>query len=190
MSKRKDQSAEQPAPSNHSPEQVKEVALMLYARQQFPLDSPESKRKLELLVWRALDVLDTLNEVCEKVASERQAAKETGGLDPQSDVPFKTAVKFITRENRLERALDKIFPIACFYSFDEASASRMIADRRKNGINRANMMDMRRLYDEMGKRLRIATAGSAKKRRKKWPRKRRIKVANALLKTVQPGEIE
>ena len=67
MSTCKRDSAEQLLPSkDHSPEQVKEVALMLYARRPFPLDS-KSKVNLDLLVGRTFDFLDSLDAAYARV---------------------------------------------------------------------------------------------------------------------------
>jgi hypothetical protein len=208
MSKRKRKSAQQaPRQKDHSPEQVKEIALMLYAQRPFPLNTIKSKSDLESLVWQAndfLDVADELNEgFCDVVARRRKAAikaaKETADTIKALPeiVPFDKAVKVITRQQRLERALER-FEALRFIDHETAVwVARLtpnfggaipkpqtklwrekIAHWRKNGMKRDEVIWRRVLYDEnVYRRWRIATAERAKKRRAPWSDKKRIKVA-------------
>jgi hypothetical protein len=199
MNKRKRKSAEQaPRPKDHSPEQVKEVALMLYAQRPFPLNSTLSEFELNWLVWRANDLLDKLNEVCGVVAEQRKAGKrspEKKIADAQKAqkalpdvVPFKKAVEFITDQSRWDRAW-KRFKVLPHLSTEQllrqepATPAVMkywreqIAYWRKHKMKRDEVLCRRSLYDEnayrcyrIARRYRIAARRA--KKRKPWEEKR------------------
>jgi hypothetical protein len=187
MSKRKRKSVEQPPPpKDHSPAQVKEVALMLYAQQPFEIRGAKSALQWHSLVWRANVFLDTLNEVCEAVARQRQAVKEIADLDLPDVSPFDKAMKVITRQQKLQRALERFETLPLTYpryfggAFGNWPTKRQwrkqIARWRENGMKREEVIELRALWDENDyRRYRIATAGRAKKRRAPWSDKKRIK---------------
>jgi hypothetical protein len=181
MSTRQRKSAVQPSPlKDHSPEQVKEVALMLYAQRPFPLSSSESgfisrmksKSNFYWLVMQSFDFLDELDEFCEVVARDRKEAKE-----PAADakkalpdvVPFDKAVKVITGQKHLDRAVERFETMV--------QDGTKLAHWRKNGMTRDEVLLLRERWDEEEYRQkRIATLREAKKGRKPWSDKKRIKV--------------
>jgi hypothetical protein len=163
------------APLNHSPEQVKEVALMLYARRPpSALGSIKSEWEWDSLIWQALDVLDNLDKACARVdesrrktgARGRRAEKELSfGADGRAS--YDEAVMFITRQAKLHVARAKKLELATkrFEALPLFSPlnfgvdlqkpkvwRRQIARWQKIGMTRDEVDLLRSLYDEMAYR--------------------------------------
>jgi hypothetical protein len=188
--KGKHQSAEQaPPPKDHSLSEVKKVTLMLYAQGPFPVNSTLSKFELNRLVWRANDLLDKLNEVCEEVARQRKAGKRSPEKNAQTYqkarnalpdvVPYNAAVMFITGEKHrhVDRAKTKFETVlygnarAFGYAAEEVRAQR--AHWGKNGMPRDEVIWRRTLYNEKEyQHYRIAERA---KKRQQWSKDRRVR---------------
>lgn len=204
MSKRK----AQPAPSNHSPEQVKEVALMLYARR--PPNSPMSEWDWDRLVQQAAAMLDELDKAYVRVsesprkvgAKHRRTEKELP-RNANGNVPLDEAVKEITGQNKshlsaqqkLKRAWERFEAMPHIEYFAKQVAGvyqkepkikewrEQIAYWRENGMPPAEVIHRREQWIE--KDYRIATAKkpeTPKKRRAPWSEKRRKKMESAFAK--------
>jgi len=196
MSKGKRKSAEQaPPPKNHSLSQVKQVALMLYAQRPFPLNSILSEFELNRLVWRANDLLDTLNEVCEEVARQRKAGKRSPEkksadaknaekelpLNASGNVPYNAAVMFFTGEKHrhVKRAKTK-FETVLYGNTRELGYAKQEIDAQvahwdKNGMPRDEVISRRARWNE-NEYHHYKKLGEAQ-------------LVNALLKTARTGEI-
>ena len=192
MSKNKRKSAEKaPRPKDHSLSEVKEIALMLYAQRPFQLNSITSESDWNLLVRQAFDFLDNLDKAYarrEKVAIQRKAAKENAdALKALPDVvPFDKAVKVITGQEKLQRALKRFEALPLMQAQADAWFFRrairkpqtkqwrkQIAYWRKHGMKRDKVIWRRSLYDEKAyQRYRIAERA---KKRQQWSKDRRVR---------------
>jgi hypothetical protein len=181
MNKRK-RAEQAPPPKDHSLSQVKQVALMLYAQRPFPLNSILSEFELNRLVWRANDLLDKLNEVCGVVARQRKAGKRSPEKNAETHqkaqnalpdvVPFNEAVMNITGEKHrhVKRAKTKfetvLYGNARELGYAKQEIDAKLAHWREHGMSRDEAIWRRSLWNEKEyRRYRIATAGSARKRK-------------------------
>jgi hypothetical protein len=169
-------SAEQ-ARVDHSPEQVKEVALMLYAQRPFPLNNSVKTEDFDLLVRQAFDFLDNLDNayaLALKWRENRDAVRRKAlrvralglklatSLKPGECVPFNKAVMLITGEKHrhVDRAEERFeaFPfIRHPRNFSGALGfllkrpllwREQIALWRKNGMTRDEVIKLHSLYSE------------------------------------------
>ena len=101
---------------DYPPEQVEEVAQMLYALAPFDVDTSE-KTHWNLLVQQAFEFLDKLYEAREEIAERRRKQGERyasvnarlAEADNLPDmVPLEKAARWITRETHTARALPKL----------------------------------------------------------------------------------
>jgi hypothetical protein len=196
MNKRKRKSAEKAPPfKDHSPKQVKEVALMLYAQRPFPLYSTLSEFELNRLVWQANDLLDKLDVACEEVARQRKAGKRSPEKksaeaknakkelphDASGNVRFNEAVKFITGEKHrhVKRAKTKFLTVLYGNTRDFGYAKQeidaQVAHWDKNGMPRDEVISRRALWSE--------------NEYHHYKRLGEAQLVNALLKTARTGEI-
>lgn len=208
--KGKDQSAEQTPPSKeHSPEQVKEVALMLYARRASPLseNTEVNEWQWNSLVWQANELLDKLNEACEEVARQRKAGKRSPGerfadakkarnaladvpLNASGNVPYNAAVMFITREKyrKVDLAKKKFETVvrgnARELGYAEQKTDALLARLDKNGMP-LNEVKWRRAGWHEKEYQHYRNAERAKKR-KPWSKDRRVKRGVGQSKEIKP----
>jgi hypothetical protein len=197
MNKRKRKSAEKAPPfKDHSPKQVKEVALMLYAQRPFPLYSTLSEFELNRLVWQANDLLDKLDVACEEVARQRKAGKRSPEKksaeaknakkelphDASGNVRFNEAVKFITGEKHrhVKRAKTKFLTVLYRNSrelgYAEQETDALLARWEKNGMPRDEVIRRRALWNE--------------KEYHHYKKLGKAQLVNVLLKAARTGEIE
>jgi hypothetical protein len=212
MSTNKRKSAEQPAPSNHSPEQVKEVALMLYARRPSALGSITSEGEWDLLIKQAAAVLDELDKACVRVgqsprkvgAKHRKTEKELP-LNANGNVPLDEAVKEITGQEKLhikpqqklQRAWERFEAIPHIDYSAKRSADvypepqiklwrEKITHWHKNGMPPGEVIRRRELWNEKAYRhyrfVKAERAETPKKRRKPWSDQRRKKMEKSFAK--------
>jgi len=187
---------DQPPKKDHSPERVKEVALMLYERRPFPLESHKVPSDFELLFRQAFQLLDELDrayaialnwrerQLAERAEAQRRRAfslklSKLQWLTPNGDVPFDTAVKIITGQTHQARALARFEPLPLFLHPDKFRAAigqaptsqlrwqAQLSHWRKNGMTRDEVIGLYSYYAEGAyRRYRIKTADKPKKRRK------------------------
>jgi hypothetical protein len=187
MSTRKRKSAKQaPRPKGYSLSQVKEVVLMLYPQHPFQFDSITSAFDWDLLIGQAFDFLDKLDEAYwrreNKDAVIREARESVSALklplNATGCVLFNPAVKAITRQQKLQRALERFEALPLmdhFYGTTLKPLTKLwdeeIARWRENGMPLNEVIWRRSRYDEKAyHRWRIATAGTRERAKKRKPR--------------------
>jgi hypothetical protein len=180
--KSKDQNAEQPPPpKDHSPEQVKQVALMLYARQPLPSESGiirigESEWEYDSLVREAFDLLDNLDKAYARVGKLRRHVSDLP-RNALGKVQYNAAVMFFTEEKHRHvdrakkkfetvllgkaRGIDRVLGTA---AKQEQQTREKIADWEKNGMTLGEVEQQYVVYSEKAYR-RYRETGEAEKRK-------------------------
>jgi hypothetical protein len=191
MSKRNDESAEQP-PNEWPIGEVIATARVLYALRPFPLDEKPDP-KWNLLARQAFDFLDNARRACERVAQQRRRRKVDAiehyirkglrrvmnlPLSEDGNVSFDHALRFSMDQRTTKLAEKKFEALApwlpdCFH-VTKRELPTLIIRWRTEGITFDEMMKLQQLYDNaVDKR----EAKRTKKRRRKWPDERREKTA-------------
>jgi hypothetical protein len=186
MSTSKRKSAEQAAPSeDHSPEQVKEVALMLYARRPFEIRGAESREQWQSLIWQAFDFLDRLNAAYAfaiefrrpAIAAHHGERKEIAlasklPLNESGRVPFNAVIKFITceKQRHVKRATANFEMVVLNnpWAFPSGTTKRQLRaflkHWRENGMSHEEAIELRWLFEKCYRPTAIATAGKRERR--------------------------
>jgi len=165
-------------------EQVKQLALELYAR--FPFDDEDTERWNDL-ARQAFLVLDNLDEACKEVLKERskdrrRAARVNDAYQKLSaSVTFDEAARYITGEKRTDRARSKFNKFleydARFVPFEGVSPKlsaeqkrQLKAQLKKKRIPRHEVVRLRWLFE--GKWLLIKAEQSQANRAKRTDKRR------------------
>jgi hypothetical protein len=136
----------------YTPEQVQEVARMLYALRPFDASTRE-KYRWNSLVRQAFDFLDNLHEACKIVAEQRRALHEHyAALNVQlaetdkllEVVPFKKAARIVTGDRRTSRAKRKL--ITVLKRLPIHVPSKELSRWQKDGIQRDLLRDLKRVF--------------------------------------------
>jgi hypothetical protein len=163
---------------DYPPEQVQEVAQMLYARAPFDVHTSE-KTRWNLLLQQAFEFLDKLHEAREEIAERRRKQGERyaavnvrlAEADKLSDfVPLEKAARWITRETHTARALPKLKKVLRFQAqhagygkaWIENKLDKRLNDWRKTGIPRAEVVGLRGDFERLWPEI-VAEQNRAKK---------------------------
>jgi hypothetical protein len=163
------------------PEQILEVAQMLYALKPFDVHT-SNKTHWNLLVQQAFEFLDKLNEAREEIAERRKKQGERyailNGRLAEADklpaiVPLEKAARWITRETHTARALPKLKKILSVQAqrsgYDKAWIERTLDERliywRKKGLPRDEVVALRGDFERLWSQI-VAEQNRAKKTKK------------------------
>lgn len=150
---------------DYAPEQILEVAQMLYALRPFDVHT-SNKTHWNLLVQQAFEFLDKLHEAREEVAERRKKQSDRYAVVnarlAEADklpgiVPLEKAARWITRETHTARALPKLRKIlrcqAQRHGYDNAWVERTLNERlvywRKKGIPRDEVSALRGDFERL-----------------------------------------
>ncbi|MDQ3117239.1 MAG: hypothetical protein M3Q86_11650 [Verrucomicrobiota bacterium] len=173
-------------------EQVMEVMRTLYETAPFQSDAG-----WKMLARRAYDFLDQSHAACVAIDKERSATDDTYRLaDKQrlsaetlpEQVPFEQAAKFITNEDRKDRALPKLKKLVLSkprYFGTASKAANVNAQLRRwqnSGMSRSEALELRAVFEASWPGI-VAKQNSAKKRRPRLNAKD-VPVMRALLSEI------